>query len=243
MVEGRRKGLSLPDGWAQGLYCPKTMLTLLHPSHPPTNNQQATSASFDLLAPFCEAGGRGSPASALAATATPQHPTAAAYMYGAERLSAATPDRNAHGHPGELAAAEGFARGAQQRMLAAGMPAGAELVGIRVAVTVHVSLDTFIYSQPIVFCTETPAGELSLRAPFEGRRQFGVGGSALRSHTHPTHPLASPTGVRAGREWVVHCHVHPHWEYYQPGMESMLKPMSPQYFLKLKKGGVVALVR
>lgn len=32
------------------------------------------------------------------------------------------------------------------------------------------------------------------------------------------------------------------WEYYAPGMESMQKPMSSHYLLKLKKGGVLALV-
>lgn len=41
---------------------------------------------------------------------------------------------------------------------------------------------------------------------------------------------------------MVQCHVHPKWEYYEPGMEAAAKPMSPHYLLKLKKGGVAALV-
>lgn len=55
----------------------------------------------------------------------------------------------------------------------------------------------------------------------------------------PTAPCSCP----AGPQWVVHCHCHPKWEYYAPGMESMQQPMSPHYLLKLKKGGVLALVR
>ena len=41
---------------------------------------------------------------------------------------------------------------------------------------------------------------------------------------------------------MVQCHCHPKWEYYAPGMEAAGKPMSPHYLLKLKKGGVLALV-
>ena len=65
-----------------------------------------------------------------------------------------------------------------------------------------------------------------------------------------THRSGAPDcgpGCRAcplppGDEWVVHCTVHPHWDYYQPGMESMRQPMSPVYSLKLKKGEAVARV-
>lgn len=41
---------------------------------------------------------------------------------------------------------------------------------------------------------------------------------------------------------MVQCNCHPKWEYYAPGMEAAGKPMSPHYLLKLKKGGVLALV-
>jgi hypothetical protein len=59
-----------------------------------------------------------------------------------------------------VAAAERYARAAQQRMLAAGMPPGTDVAaGVRVAVTVHTHLDSFIYSQPVVFQTELPSGE------------------------------------------------------------------------------------
>ena len=33
-----------------------------------------------------------------------------------------------------------------------------------------------------------------------------------------------------------------HWEFYQPGMENMGKQMSPLHFLKLKKGGLAAML-
>lgn len=58
------------------------------------------------------------------------------------------------------------------------------------------------------------------------------------------HPAVPPPRLPrpAGKHWVVHAHVYLHREYYQPGLQSMVKPMSPQYFLKLKKGGLVALV-
>mgnify|MGYP001811110207 CR=1 FL=1 len=52
----------------------------------------------------------------------------------------------------------------------------------------------------------------------------------------------TPRGA-GGKEWIVHAHVFLHWEYYQPGFENMRKPMSPMYWLKLKKGAVVARVR
>lgn len=121
---------------------------------------QATTASFDLLTPFLEAAGRGSPSALLAAGGA--EPLGAgeveARAFGAERLSFFTPNRNSYSHVGELAAAERFARRAQRRMLAAGLPAGADLADVRVAVTSHTQLDTFIYSQPTVFQTETPAG-------------------------------------------------------------------------------------
>lgn len=122
---------------------------------------QATTASFDLLTPFLEAAGRGSPATLLAAGSA--EPAAAAEVearaFGAERLSFFVPNRNSFSHVGELEAAERFARAAQRRMLAAGMPAGADLSGVRIAVTSHTQMDTFIFSQPTVFQTETPAGE------------------------------------------------------------------------------------
>ncbi len=135
----------------------------LRPSpHSPTQ-LQATAASFELLSPFCEASGRGSPASLLRAGATsssdPAGDDLAAYAMGAERLPAFTPGRNGFGHPGELAAAERFARAAQLRMLAAGLPAGADVAAVRVAVTAHISLDTFIYSQPTIFQVDGPQGE------------------------------------------------------------------------------------
>lgn len=41
----------------------------------------------------------------------------------------------------------------------------------------------------------------------------------------------------------MHVHAHLSYAYYAPGMESMLAPMSPCYFLKLRKAGLVALVR
>ncbi|KAL4427622.1 hypothetical protein ABPG75_001711 [Micractinium tetrahymenae] len=172
---------------------------------------QATTASFDLLTPFLEAAGRGSPTALLAAGSG--DPAAAAEVearaFGAERLSHFTPNRNSFSHVGELEAAERFARAAQRRMLAAGLPAGAGLSGVRVAVTSHTQLDTFIYSQPTVFQTETP--------------------------------VAPPVLATAGKQWVVHAHVYLFWEYYQPGFDSMLKPMSPQYIMKLKKGAALAL--
>lgn len=125
---------------------------------------QATAATFELLSPFCEASGRGSPAALLSAGAAPgSDPTEAdlaAYAMGAERLPFSSPERNGFAHPGELAAAERFARSAQRRMLAAGLPAGTDVAAVRVAVTVHISLDTFIYSQPTIFQAEGPDGEL-----------------------------------------------------------------------------------
>jgi hypothetical protein len=123
---------------------------------------QATAASFELLSPYCEASGRGSPAALLSAGAAagsdPAGADLASYAMGAERLPNSSPERNSFGHPGELAAAERFARAAQRRMLAAGLPAGADVAAVRVAVTVHVLLDTFIYSQPTVFQVEGPEG-------------------------------------------------------------------------------------
>ena len=125
---------------------------------------QATAATFELLSPFCEASGRGSPAALLSAGAAPgSDPTEAdlaAYAMGAERLPFSSPERNGFAHHGELAAAERFARSAQRRMLAAGLPAGTDVAAVRVAVTVHISLDTFIYSQPTIFQAEGPDGEL-----------------------------------------------------------------------------------
>ncbi|PSC68601.1 hypothetical protein C2E20_7774 [Micractinium conductrix] len=67
-----------------------------------------------------------------------------------------------------------------------------------------------------------------------------------RLHTHldsfiysqPT--VAWEETAAGGKEWTVHAHVFLHWEYYQPGFENMRKPMSPVYWLKLKKGAVVA---
>ena len=56
--------------------------------------------------------------------------------------------------------------------------------------------------------------------------------ACLPSHNAPT----------AGTEWAVHCHAYLHWECYQPGLENMSKPVSPLYFLKLKKGGLAAMV-
>lgn len=88
-----------------------------------------------------------------------------ARAFGAERLSPFTPSRNSFSHVGELESAERFARAAQCRMLAAGLPAGADLPAIRVAVTSHTQLDTFIYSQPTAFQTETPIGELLASRP------------------------------------------------------------------------------
>ena len=41
---------------------------------------------------------------------------------------------------------------------------------------------------------------------------------------------------------MVHCHAYLHFEFYQPGMGNMGKQMSPLYFLKLKKGGLAAMV-
>ncbi|EFN50552.1 hypothetical protein CHLNCDRAFT_136887 [Chlorella variabilis] len=155
---------------------------------------EATRTSFELLTPLSLAAGRGSPAAVLAGQAV-QTGEAAAYAFGNERLPLMNAMHGSLMHPGELAAAERFARDVQQRMLAAGMPAGAA-ESVRVAVTVHPQLEPFIYSQPMVFKT--------------------------------------------GDEWVVHCTVHPHWDYYQPGMESMRQPMSPVYSLKLKKGEAVA---
>lgn len=123
---------------------------------------QATAASFELLTPYCEASGRGSPATLLsvgaAAGSDPAGADLAAYTMGAERLPFSSPDRNGFGHPGELAGAERFARAAQRRMLAAGLPEGADVAAVRVAVTVHISLETFIYSQPTIFQVEGPDG-------------------------------------------------------------------------------------
>lgn len=124
---------------------------------------QTTAASFELLSPFCEVSGRGSPAALLRTGATsssdPAGDELAAYAMGAERLPAFSPGRNGFGHPGELAAAERFARAAQRHMLAAGLPAGADVAAVRVAVTVHISLDTFIYSQPTIFQVDGPQGK------------------------------------------------------------------------------------
>ena len=129
---------------------------------------QATAASFELLTPYCQASGRGSPAALLSAGAAagsdPAGADLATYAMGAERLPASSPERNGFGHPGELAAAERFARTAQRRMLAAGLPEVADVAAVRVAVTVHVSLETFIYSQPTIFQVEGPDGELAGQA-------------------------------------------------------------------------------
>lgn len=219
--------------------------TLACPGHQPT--LQATTASFDLLSPYCEASGRGSPAAALAAPHAPAAPSSAAYSFGGEREAQTAPDRAGHAHPGELAAAEAFARAAQRRMLAAGLPAGADAGSVRVAVTVHQQLGTFIYSQPTAFQAETPQGarrwaaacrmhlllagaRLRAPAPPRPRRAAHAGSWAhqggARSGRQPQAASARPAHLptclpghaappSAGAEWVVHCHVHLHWEHYQ----------------------------
>lgn len=165
---------------------------------------QATTASFDLLSPFCEAAGRGSPAALLAAEAPPPEGSAAAalaYAFGAERLGAMAPDRNGAAHPGELAAAEAFARRAQRAMLAAGLPAGADAGAVRVAVTVHVALDTFIYSQPTIYRAEMAAGECGSWASML-RRGAMLGGSLSAAASRlgdPVHPaLLAPPQAASG---------------------------------------------
>ncbi len=74
-------------------------------------------------------------------------------------------------------------------------------------------------------------------------------GRTLQNDARVSCPRAVPPNLPpflpalpTGPQWVVQCHVHPKWEYYEPGMEAAAKPMSPHYLLKLKKGGVVALV-
>lgn len=174
---------------------------------PPPATLQATAASFELLSPYCEAAGRGSPAALLAAQGPPPTPNPDAYCFGSERQPQTAGDRGSHAHPGELAAAEAFARAAQRRMLAAGLPAGVDAGGVRVAVTVHLQLDTFIYSQPTVFQAETPAGgrcrgtPLLLGLPTPTQVQRWVGADMLRpSPAHP--PLSHPTfAVQAPSGW------------------------------------------
>ena len=112
---------------------------------------EATRTSFELLTPLSLAAGRGSPAAVLAGQAV-QAGEAAAYAFGNERLPLMNAMHGSLMHPGELAAAERFARDVQRRMLAAGMSAGAAK-SVRVAVTVHPRLEPFIYSQPMVFKT------------------------------------------------------------------------------------------
>ena len=220
--------------------------------------ERATANSFALLSPLSEASGRGSLTAALSpvAAASPAEAAACSYAYGAERLSALNPARAFTHHPGELAAAERFCCAAQRRMLAAALPAEVA-AAVRVAVTVHCQLDTFIYSQPILFESETPAGS----SGWGGLVPCGVQGARclpaqlLSKHSNvvrctsprPLHtcvPLIPPA-FAAGREWVVQAHAYLHSEYNDPGagMLALTKPMSPDYFLKLKKGGVVALVR
>lgn len=124
---------------------------------------QATTDSFDLLTIYCVAAGRSSPAALLASTA-PAADTAA-HSVGLEHLTGFTVQRGSYPHPGEVAAAKRYAWAAQLRMLAAGLPPGAdETAGVRVAVTVHTHLDFFIYSQPVVFQTEMSSGAWRARA-------------------------------------------------------------------------------
>lgn len=119
---------------------------------------EATRESFAYLSPYSEACGRGSLVAALdarapegTALASPAG-AALAHAYGGERLPMTSPSRHQTGglfHPGELAAAQEFAAGAQRRMLAAaGLP---DSFMPRVAVTVHSQLETFTYSQPVVY--------------------------------------------------------------------------------------------
>lgn len=124
---------------------------------------QATTTSFGLLSPCCEAAGRGCLTTMLVGTPGGDGPAAAAvaYAFGAERLPAMNPARGSVLHPGESAAAERFCRCAQARLLTVGLPAGGYGAAVRVAVTVHCQLDTFIYSQPMVFQTELPDGQAS----------------------------------------------------------------------------------
>lgn len=287
---------------------------------------QATEASFELLEPFCTTSGRGSPLRALqqgaGGPAAASVASSAAYQFGAERLSPFTPDRNGHGHAGELAAAEAFARQAQEAMLRCGLdeastrercglradllhaalplqtsarrrlrrrqhaaharpnapPVQAALQRVRIAVTVHVDINTFTYSQPTIFkadgeagcggrtdaheagepCARLPPAPAARRPPAAaGRRPTAP--CALRPAAHccccapaPTPSAACPASpalpvppiaeADEGGAWVVHVHAHPKSDYYAPGMESMLAPMSPCYFLKLRKAGLVALV-
>lgn len=218
----------------------------------------ATQAAFQLLNPFAEAAGRGSPAALLEGDA--HTAAAAAHAYGAERLPLGSRAVGSLLHPGEAAAAEAFARQAQRRMLAS--------QGVRVAVTVHPCVQSFIYSQPTVFEAQTRAGGRQaaprlgrpcmavetpqpiphafarlhgqLRLPRAGRGTQGMGSRAACAASLPASTAALPCAGAA--EWVVHCHVYLHWEYYQPGWASMRSPMSPLYSLKLKKGGAVAQV-
>jgi hypothetical protein len=111
---------------------------------------QETKDSFELLTPYSMAAGRGSPSAWLSGEST-QAGDIAAHASGNERLSATNAMHGSLMHPGEMAAAAAAVRDVQRRMLAEGLPAGAAADSVRVAVTVHPTLEPFIYSQPRVF--------------------------------------------------------------------------------------------
>ena len=83
-------------------------------------------------------------------------------------------------------------------------------------------------------------GMVGLACVRHQRRPRALRACPLSRHVGTFH---QPPGGAGGKEWTVHAHVFLHWEYYQPGFENMRKPMSPVYWLKLKKGAVVARVR
>ncbi|KAL4855800.1 hypothetical protein ACK3TF_003573 [Chlorella vulgaris] len=172
----------------------------------------ATAECFRLLTPFSEAAGRGSPAAALEGGTTAGVSTAA-FAFGAERLNTAQRAGGTVMHPGEMGVAERVAREAQRSMLALGMAAGTS-ESVRVAVTVHEHLDSFIYSQPTTCKSETASGAeewVVMCHVHLGWECYQPGFASLRKPLSPFYSLKlrkgaavmQDMGLEGGREGVV----------------------------------------